>query len=318
LQCGEPTVDGLLSGDPAVPPLKEGDSSSSVGYVQDLLRGHGYNALPDPRVSGYGSYGPITARAVADYCLRNKLDGGAGTDSAVLRDLTTRPAPEAVFSPAYLPLVLDIPFSSLFETRGAFHTLNLNTDRCGVSFGILQWSQRPGQLHSILEAGATESPASWQAIMGDSGILDYTARPDGGLNAEGWAIDPAFELTKDPWKTKLLKLGADPEMQRAQFHLAASSYQAQLQRIESWAEGPKSERLLAFLLDLVNQFGPGRVARQFTTLAATGIAEEAIMQKLEDAFTALSRPEFQPQVRARREFFRTTPLLSDQPPPTTA
>jgi hypothetical protein len=42
------------------------------------------------------------------------------------------------------------------------------------------------------------------------------------------------------------------------------------------------------------------------------------MQKLEDAFTALSRPEFQPQVRARREFFRTTPLLSDQPPPTTA
>jgi hypothetical protein len=34
---------------------------------------------------------------------------------------------------------------------------------------------------------------------------------------------------------------------------------------------------------------------------------------MEDAFTAIARLQFQPQVRARREFFRTTTMLSDQP-----
>lgn len=325
MNCGEPTVNGLLAGDASIQPLKQGASGPAVAYVQDLLRGHGYEGLPDPRVGGYGSYGEITAHAVADYCARNKLDGNAGTDSTVLRDLTTRPAPAAIFSPAYVPLVLGLPFtstarfvwlSSLFETRGAFCTLNLNTDRCGVSFGILQWSQRPGQLHAILEASATQASASWTAIMGDTAVLGYTAKPDGGLNAEGWAADPAFELTKDPWKTKLLKLGADTGIQRVQFGFASSSYQAQLDRIQSWAGGAKSERLLAFLLDLVNQFGLSRVSRQFATLAGSGLGEMAIMQRLEDAFTLLSRAKFQPQVRARREFFRTTSLLSDQPPAT--
>jgi hypothetical protein len=322
MRCGVPAIDGLMADDPSVASLKQGDTGTPVEYLQDLLRGHGYSVLPDPRVPGYGSFGQLTQRSLSGYCQNHGLDANAGVTSAVLRDVITRRAEAATLSPAYLPLVLHQPFtsitrfiwlSSLFETRGEFCTLNLNTDRCGVSFGILQWAQRPGQLHTILEACATQAPGAFSAIMGEMEVLNYTARLNGGLNPAGWALDPAFELTKDPWKTKLLQLGADPAIQRVQLSVASSSYQTQLDRIEAWPGPAKSDRLQAFLLDLINQFGPGRVASEFEKLA--GSSEAIIMQKLEDTFTALARPEFQAQVRARREFFRTTPLLSDAPLP---
>jgi hypothetical protein len=117
--------------------------------------------------------------------------------------------------------------------------------------------------------------------MGGDTILDYTAKPNGGLDARGFAVDPAFELTKDPWKTRLEALGASLPMQRG----------------------------FAFLLDLANQFGPARVEQQYKLAAQPGVAEAEILKVMEDAFTAIARPQFQPQVRARREFFRTTTLL---------
>jgi hypothetical protein len=227
-----------------------------------------------------------------------------------------------MLGPAYVPLVLNVPFTpiarfvwltSLFETGGAFATLNLNTDQCGLSFGILQWSQKPGQLHTFLNACYTREPAVWTQIMGGTEILDYTAKPNGGLDVNGLAIDPNFELTKDPWKGGMEALGASPAIQRVQIDLATDAYAADLTRARQYAVGIQSERGFAFLLDLGNQFGAGRVARQYAANAAPGDTEGAILLKLENVFTNIARPQFQPQVRARREFFRTTNLLSDQP-----
>jgi len=312
----------LLAGDSPAQLLQHGSSGVAVSYLQDLLRGHGYSALPDPRVDGYGSFGQITLHALGDYCAKNGLNASQGLDQTVLSDLVSRAATSAILSPVYLPLVLGIPFtsitrfiwlSSLFETRGSFTLLNLNTDRSGLSMGILQWAQRAGQLHTILAACADQAPDVWAANMGDRSVVDYTATPNGGIDADGWAKDPAFELTKKPWKSKLQALCADPAIQRVQTSVASTAYQTQFDRIQAWPGPPKSERLVAFLLDLGNQFGPGRVAQQFAALVTTGADESEIMQKLEDSFTALSSTAFQPQVRARRKFFRTTSVLSDQP-----
>ena len=203
--------------------------------------------------------------------------------------------------------------TSLFETGGTFGTLNLNTDQCGVSFGILQWSQKPGQLHKLLLACQTREPAEWARIIGGNAILDHTARPNGGVDARGNSIDPAFELTKDPWKSRLVALGASPAMQRIQLDLASDAYLNELAAITASAPHIRSERGLAFLLDLANQFGPGRIAPHYLAAVQEGATEADILKQLEDAFTNLARPQFQHQVRARREFFRTTPLLSDEP-----
>ena len=284
MNCGEPIIDGLLANDTSVSPLTHGAIGNAVAYLQDLLRGHGYSLMPDPRVAGYGNFGLATARAVNDF------SGGNCTiaDNALLTDLVSRRAKTAVLSPAYLPLVLGIPFtttaqflwlSSLFETCGAFGAINHNTDGCGLSFGILQWSQRSGQLHNLLKACGFDPSA-----------VEYSGRPSGGLDADGWSIDPAFEFTRDPWLAKFAALAGDPAMQRIQVTIASTAYDAQIKRIATWPGESKSERLTAFLLDLCNQFGPSRVQKQYAALAT--LTEAEIMQKLEDEFTALASPVF--------------------------
>jgi hypothetical protein len=204
MNCGDSTIDGLLAGDASVKPLSPGAVAPAVGHLQDLLRGHGYSYLPDPRAASYSTFGSATGRAVADYRSRNGLSAAGQADSALLRDLISRPAPKAGLGPGYVPLVLDVAFTSilrfvwltsLFETGGVFQTLNLNTDQCGVSFGILQWSQKPGQLNRFLQACSSREPAEWTRIMGGDSIIAYTAKPNGGLDAAGTAVDPAFELT---------------------------------------------------------------------------------------------------------------------------
>src|SRR5271166_1508693 len=130
--------------------------------------------------------------------------------------------------------------------------------------------------------------------MGDSTILDYTAKPNGGLDARGFAVDPAFELTKDPWKSRLQALGASLPMQRVQLALAAETYNAELARQTAYASKTTSQRGFAFLLDLANQFGPARVEQQYKQAAQPGVAEADILKAMEDAFTAIAKPQFQP------------------------
>ena len=322
MQCGNTIIDGLIEGTPSVHPLLPGQNIRAVGYLQDLLRGHGYAFLPDPRAATYGCFGSETRLAISAYRQRHEITSDKDrAGSGLLRDLVNRPAPSAAVSPAYLPLVLDVAFTpilrfvwltSLFETGGVFQSLNLNTDQCGVSFGILQWSQKAGQLNKILQACFTREPAEWTRIMSDQTILDYTAKPNGGLDARGQAVDPAFELTQDPGKMKLEILGGSLPMQRVQLELAAETCSAELARATAYARPGTSERVFAFLLDLANQFGPARVEEQYKRAAQPGVSEGAILKAMEDAFTAIARFQFQPQVRARREFFRTTKQLSDE------
>ncbi len=324
MNCGDPVIDGLLAGEASVQALTSGASGVPVGYLQELLRGHGYALLGDPRGTAYGVYGTQTCHAVSDYRARHGLPAGEHADSALIGDIVRRPAPNAVIGPAYVPLVLNVPFTpilrfiwltAIYETNGAFATLNLNTDQCGVSFGILQWSQKPGQLHAILEACMTSEPAEWNTIMGGNGILDHTAKPNGGVDGNGVSIDAAFELTKDPWKSRLEALGASQVMQRVQIDVASNAYSQRLVGMREFATEIASERGFGFLLDLGNQFGWGRVESQYQIAAQPGVAESGILQHLEDYFTSIAKPQFRPQVRARREFFRTTALLSDQPLP---
>jgi hypothetical protein len=320
--CGESTIDGLLIQGAAVAPLAPGANGTAAGYIQDLLRGHGYTALPDPRLNSWGVYGQTTSNAVIDYRRKNNLSSGNHVDGFMLRDLVSRPASTAVLGPAYASLVLGtavnsvtrfVWLTSLFETRGTFAALNLNTDNCGVSVGILQWSQRPGQLHNFLKACSTREPVIWDQIIGGNTILDYTARPGGGVDAKGWALDPAFELTKDPWRSRLQALGVIPAIQRVQIDLAAESFTSELARVQQYAFGIRSERGFAFLLDLANQFGGARVAREYARNVNAPDTEAEILRKMGEVFSRLASPRFQPQVRARREFFRTTTILSDRP-----
>ncbi len=92
-------------------------------------------------------------------------------------------------------------------------------------------------------------------------------------------------------------------MQRVQLGLASATYSAELAHQTAYVGSTTSERGFAFLLDLANQFGPARVEELYKRAAQPGVREGAILQTMEDTFTAIARFQFQPQVRARREFF---------------
>jgi hypothetical protein len=75
-------------------PLFPGVNSTAVGYLQDLLRGHGYAFLPDPRATTYGLYGSETRLAISAYGQKHSLNGNKDpAGSGLLRDLIIRPAP---------------------------------------------------------------------------------------------------------------------------------------------------------------------------------------------------------------------------------
>ncbi len=94
MNCGDSTIDGLLAGDASVKPLTPGAAAPAVGHLQDLLRGHCYGYLPDPRAASYNTFGSATARAIADYRGQKWLEPRRQADS---------PHCFAISSPAPLP-----------------------------------------------------------------------------------------------------------------------------------------------------------------------------------------------------------------------
>src|SRR5262249_26689752 len=143
-----------------------------------LLAGHGFKKMPDPRSSTYGLFGPNTKSALLDF--RSKKLGlndpnDVKADSQTLIKLVQEPATEPVASPAYLTLALGFPKSdllmilslvSIVECERSFAGLNLNTDGAGLSFGLIQWAQKPGRLFEIVNAFKTEQPALFEATFG--------------------------------------------------------------------------------------------------------------------------------------------------------
>ena len=139
-------------------------------------------------------------------------------DASTVRTLVTVPAVSAIASQVYVACVLDLEFTGLLrlatvtmqlEGGGYFGASNWNTDRCGLSFGLIQWAQRPGRLHELLAAFDRADPNRFASIFGAGdrdlaeGLLAHTARPNGGVDpATGRAVDSRFEMTIQPWRDR--------------------------------------------------------------------------------------------------------------------
>jgi len=56
--------------------------------------------------------------------------------------------------------------TAIMEGLGKFGSLNLNADKAGLSFGIIQWAQRPKRLIDILEAFSKADASKYVSIFG--------------------------------------------------------------------------------------------------------------------------------------------------------
>ena len=154
--CGIPRIDDLHLGAVSAIPIGPGDmDTNSIGLVQQMLAGQGQAGLPNLLSPDYGVFGPRTIAAVQNFRAQQGLPAGDRIDAQCLQTLVQAAAPAAVASRGYMTLVLDCSYTGLakilsvvaqMEGAGKFGALNLNTDKAGLSFGLIQWAQKPGRL----------------------------------------------------------------------------------------------------------------------------------------------------------------------------
>jgi hypothetical protein len=211
-----------------------------------------------------------------------------------------------------------------FEGAGRFAAANLNTDQAGLSFGLIQWAQKPGRLAELLRAFSKQAPTEFVRILGAGdpalaqGLIVHTSLPRGGTDGTGATTDPDFNLLTDPWITRFRQAALDRALQRAQVQAATDAFDISAQQVRTSAPAlAASERAMAFMLDLANQHGDGGARSIYT---AAGAAPAAIADKLQAMadesvhrvaaqFGAASAEAM--STRNRREAFRTSPLFTD-------
>ncbi len=332
-KTGIERIDRLLEGRDAEP-VRPGDPDrEAVGIIQELLICHGFSGMPGIQSSSRGIFGPRTTAAVHAFQKAHSLPETGVIDGRTLQALIRIEAIRPIACRGYLSLVLDLPFERMirlvsltaqFEGSGSFAAINPNSDGAGLSFGLIQWAQKPGRLHELLCAFRDLRPNEFLEILAEEdealagGLIEHSAKPRGGTRKGGTTTDPAFDLTSDPWRTRFHKAGLNPELQKVQVLCARDAFIRSYRKLKKYASGLRSERAIAFMLDLANQHGDGGSRNIFEHVFRPILSEPELLLALQNESVARVRHQFgsgpeTSSTRIRREAFRTSPLLSDDP-----
>jgi hypothetical protein len=326
--CGIKRIDDMNAGLLSTAPIGFGDTDrDSVGVVQDFLAGQGHRGLPGILSPLYGTFGPLTKQAVLDFRSQQNLPLLDVVDTPALQRMVQAPAPNPQLSRGYLALVLDLSYDGMkkvlsvvaqMEGAGRFAAQNLNTDGAGLSFGLIQWAQRPGRLSDILIGYRDASASDFARIFGDgdsqlaNALIAHTQEPSGGVDADsGESTDPAFDLINEPWTTRFKNAALFMSFQSVQVRVALSAFNSFFSTLQNFAGQITSERGVAFMIDLANQHGPSGAKGIFRAVQQPGMSEHQLLAAMVDESVRRIQDRFKEATRARRESFLTTSFLSD-------
>ena len=95
--------------------------------------------------------------------------------------------------------------------EGGFSSTNRNTDGEGLSYGIIQWTQRSGNLGRLLRAMQRQAPGKFAEVFGDDWqqLIEATWEP-------GVRRVAGVSIWKDPWLSRFRAAGAVPELREVQ------------------------------------------------------------------------------------------------------
>jgi peptidoglycan hydrolase-like protein with peptidoglycan-binding domain len=320
-------VDALY-GSSSAPPIRPGDDPAAVGAVQDLLGSHGNGGLPGLTSPVYGVFGPKTVAALGGFQAAHGLAVRNLVDRETLASLVGEPAMDPRACRAYAGLTLGFPPSALLkalclvahmEGLGRFSAITLNTDHAGLSFGLIQWAQRPGRLAEILTAFQSADATQFRAVFGAGDgdlaqrLLRHARQPGGGVSPAGETTDAAFNLIEEPWLSRFQRAALAPAFQQAQIRTALASFTRFLEAARAAAPEVSTERGVAFLLDVANQFGDAGMRRLCQAARRDGTAERDLLETIAEATVGRMPDKFKMGVRARRDVFLHTVWLSDGP-----
>lgn len=341
-QTGIPTIDALMQNPGAPPITNSGADRAAVGIIQDMLRAHGVSSMPRQVDASHGSFGPATTAAVRNFQQSHHLPVVPANNPSIatidanslkaLAAVPTEPNANPTASRGYLTLTLNFPFTGMlrvvsitteFEGGGRFTAQNRNTDKAGLSYGLIQWAQKPGRLHEILAAFQTDP--TFPVVFGDGNpnlaqkLVAHTAKPNGGVQANGTTTDPAFNLIAEPWTSRFNRAGLTAVFQKIQVQTAVADFTKSFNTLKAFAPQLNSERAVAFMLDVANQHGDPGARSIFQTVhqAQPNLTGPQLLSALENESVRRVAAQFgnnsneAKATRDRREAFRTTPLLSD-------
>jgi hypothetical protein len=325
--CGIQRIDDLNAGSASAVAIGPGDADAeSVGVVQQLLTGQGQKGLPNLLSPNYGTFGPLTTAAVGNFRAAQGIPEGSQIDAQTLQTLVQVDAPSPVISRGYLTLVLDFPYGGLakilsvvaqMEGAGKFSAINPNSDKAGLSFGLIQWAQKPGRLSEIVSAFQAASDADFTQIFGGgdadiaNGLLAHARKPHGGVDANGETVDPDFDLVNEPWVSRFRQAALAKPFQQVQVKTALNDFSRSLTLVEQYAPQLNTERAVGFMLDLANQFGDGGTRSIFEAVVQDGMAIPDALKAMADESAHRIQDPWKAATQARRQHFLTTTFLSD-------
>lgn len=145
--------------------------------------------------------------------------------------------------------------------EGDFGSCQRNLDGQGLSYGILQWTQRGGGLHVVLSAMAEADRAAFARIFGPLAgeLLDHTAKK--ALTPLGGAV-----LWDEPWLSRFKAAGKHIPFQQAQLAAAAnSSYMKAAAQIAELLN-LRTERAMAIYFNRAVHQGPSSALKDARSL----------------------------------------------------
>ncbi len=137
------------------------------------------------------------------------------------------------------------------EHEGNYWSVQPNIDGNGVSYGILQWTQKSGSLGRLLREMAAADPVAFGRFFGASWakLLEVTAR------ASLESVDGAV-LWAEPWVSRFTAAGRWPAFQQVQARDAAESeYMTGAVQVATLL-GVSSERAMVLCYNRTVQQGP--------------------------------------------------------------
>ena len=196
---------------------------------------------------------------------------------------------------------MDTVIARVSRHEGKHDSLNLNLDGAGLSFGIIQWAQKVGNLGVLLAEMQRTDPGRFAATFGPhwQELLQVTA-------ASSLAPVGGQVLWREPWISRFKAAGRDPVFIEVQNRLAKQGHHFIGAVEAAKALGVATERSMALLYDTSVQQGPGFAKRHAARVRAMFTANGATTVPYIDLLTTYAR-------LAPAHFRRTTPPTKPYP-----
>ena len=140
------------------------------------------------------------------------------------------------------------------ESNGRFWAQNLNTDDAGLSFGLLQWTQRSGSLGGLLRAFNDRDPGAFSVIFGVP-AADLLRVTNADSSEARMAPVGGAPLWTEPWTGRFTLAGRHGPYQQVQIERgAAGTWMQEARRIGDHF-GVHTERAYTLHFNRANHMG---------------------------------------------------------------